>query len=62
MNESTDPLACVARAKEDYTLLRYCVHRREPLTYRACFHGQQFAEKYLKAMRRFARRFLGLKQ
>lgn len=50
MSENTDPLAWVARAEEDYILARSSLRRKQPLTYGACFHAQQCAEKYLKAL------------
>ncbi len=49
MNEITDPLAWVASAEEDYQLAVSALRRRKPLTYGACFHAQQCAEKHLKA-------------
>lgn len=50
MSEATDPQAWVARAEEDYLLARSALRRKTPLTYGACFHAQQCAEKYLKAV------------
>ena len=50
MSDITDPLAWVERAEEDYVLARSSLRRKIPLTYGACFHAQQCAEKYLKAM------------
>lgn len=50
MPDSTDPLAWVARAEEDYALARSALRRRVPLTYGATFHAQQCVEKYLKAL------------
>jgi HEPN domain-containing protein len=50
MPDSTDPLAWVARAEEDYALGRSALRRRLPLTYGATFHAQQCVEKYLKAL------------
>jgi HEPN domain-containing protein len=49
MSDVTDPLAWVARAKEDYSLARSALRRKRPLTSGACFHAQQCVEKYLKA-------------
>jgi len=40
----------VERAEEDYLLARAALRRKSPLTYGACFHAQQCAEKYLKAI------------
>ena len=49
MSDVTNPLAWVARAEEDYAMARSALRRKRPLTYSACFHAQQCAEKYLKA-------------
>lgn len=50
MTEINDPLAWVARAEEDFALARSAWRRKQPLTYGACFHAQQCAEKYMKAL------------
>jgi len=50
MNDVTDPLSWVQHAEEDYALARSALRRKQPLVYGACFHAQQCAEKYLKAM------------
>ena len=50
MNESNDPRAWIIYADEDYTLARSALLRKKPLTHGACFHAQQCAEKYLKAV------------
>lgn len=50
MSKSSDPLAWVARAEEDYSLARAALRHKPPLCYGACFHAQQCAEKYLKAI------------
>ena len=50
MSDITDPLAWVERAEEDFEVARTSVRRKRPLTYSACFHAQQCAEKYLKAV------------
>jgi HEPN domain-containing protein len=49
MSETTDPLAWIAKAEEDYTMARLALRQKIPLTSSACFHAQQCAEKYLKA-------------
>ena len=46
----TDPLAWAERAEEDYVVARSSLRYRKPLTYVACFHAQQCAEKHLKAI------------
>jgi HEPN domain-containing protein len=50
MSEAVNPLAWIERAEEDYTIARSALHRKIPLIYPACFHAQQCAEKYLKAI------------
>jgi len=50
MSEVNNPLAWAERAEEDYQLARSALRRKRPLTYGACFHAQQCAEKYLKAI------------
>ena len=50
MTEINDPLAWVARAEEDFALARTALRRKQPLTSGACFHAQQCAEKYMKAL------------
>ncbi len=50
MNAALDPQAWVARAEEDYEMARVVLRRKKPLTDSSCFHAQQCAEKYLKAM------------
>ena len=50
MSDVSDPTSWVERAEEDYALARSALRRKVPLTYGACFHAQQCAEKYLKAM------------
>lgn len=57
MSDVTDPLAWLERAEEDYLVARSALRRKSPLTYSACFHAQQCAEKCLKALlvaRKFA--------
>jgi len=43
-------LAWVDYAEEDYAAVQSSLRRKRPLTHVACFHAQQCAEKYLKAM------------
>ena len=50
MSEPTNPLAWVQRAEEDYAIAAASVRRKQPWTYGACFHAQQCAEKYIKAI------------
>jgi len=50
MSDVTDPLAWVQRAEEDYITARYSLRHKTPPTYIICFHAQQCAEKYMKAL------------
>lgn len=50
MSEANNPLAWVERAEEDFVLARTALRRKQPLAYGACFHAQQCAEKYMKAL------------
>lgn len=50
MSEANNPLAWVERAEEDFILARTALRRKQPLSYGACFHAQQCAEKYMKAL------------
>lgn len=50
MSEVNNPLAWVERAEEDFILARTALRRKRPLAYGACFHAQQCAEKYMKAL------------
>jgi len=50
MNKNADPLAWATLAEEDYLLARLALSQEKPLQYGVCFHAQQCAEKYLKAI------------
>ena len=50
MSEIADPLAWVGRAEENYAIAVASLRRKRIWTYGACFHAQQCAEKYLKAI------------
>ncbi len=50
MSDPTDPLSWAAYAEEDWELAKSVLRRKRPLTNAACFHAQQAAEKYLKAL------------
>ena len=50
MSETNDPLAWAARAEEDFALARTALRRKQILPSGACFHAQQCAEKYMKAL------------
>ncbi|MCC6297792.1 MAG: HEPN domain-containing protein [Anaerolineales bacterium] len=40
----------LAHAEDDYESARLLARRKKPLLYSSCFHAQQCAEKYLKAL------------
>lgn len=50
MSDPGDPYAWIKYAEEDFQVARSVLRRRIPLTYSACFHAQQCAEKYFKAI------------
>jgi len=50
MSDINDPLSWVERAEEDYAMARFALRRKIPFTHSTCFHAQQCAEKYLKAL------------
>jgi len=50
MNEASNPLAWVEKAEEDFALAKSALQRKKPLLTGACFHAQQCAEKYMKAL------------
>jgi len=50
MTEANDSRAWAASAEEDFILARTALRRKQPLASGACFHAQQCAEKYMKAL------------
>ena len=50
MSEITDPQAWLEKAEEDFVLAWSALRRKKPLITGACFHAQQCAEKYPKAL------------
>ena len=50
MSEANDAQEWVDYAEEDLTLAKSALRRNKPLTIGSCFHSQQCAEKYLKAI------------
>lgn len=50
MSEPNDALEWVQYAEEDLIMARSALRHRKPLTTASCFHSQQCAEKYLKAI------------
>lgn len=50
MSDVTDPRAWADKAEDDFKAAQLLLRRKEPLTYIVCYHAQQCAEKYLKAL------------
>lgn len=50
MSEASDLHQWIEIAEEDYQVARAVLRRKQPFTHSACFHAQQCAEKYLKAL------------
>ena len=50
MSDADDALEWVRYAEEDLILAKSALRRNKPLTMGSCFHSQQCAEKYLKAI------------
>ena len=50
MSDPSDPRSWVEYAEQDYLLTRSILRRKKPFTGAACFHAQQSAGKYLKAI------------
>lgn len=50
MSDSNSPLNWASYAEEDLIMAKSALRRNKPLTTASCFHSQQCAEKYLKAM------------
>jgi HEPN domain-containing protein len=50
MSDTNNPLAWVEKAEEDFELSKSALKRKKPLLTGACFHAQQCAEKYMKAL------------
>jgi HEPN domain-containing protein len=50
MSDSNNPLDWVQYAEDDLTMAKGALKRSRPLTSPSCYHSQQCAEKYLKAI------------
>ncbi len=50
MSDPDNPLDWVFYAEEDFAVAKLMLRRQKPLLLSACFHSQQCAEKYLKAL------------
>ena len=50
MSEMNNPRAWAEKAEEDFLLAQTALRRKKPIIAGACFHAQQCAEKYMKAL------------
>lgn len=50
MSEINNPRAWAEKAEEDFLLAQSALRRKKPIIAGACFHAQQCAEKYMKAL------------
>jgi HEPN domain-containing protein len=50
MNDANGFLELITKAEGDYAMTLSALRRKRPITFAACFHAQQCAEKYMKAM------------
>jgi HEPN domain-containing protein len=50
MSDPTEPLDWIKYAEEDWMSAKKLLRGRNPSTTNSCFHAQQAAEKYLKAI------------
>ena len=53
MSDISSSLEWIAYAEEDFIVAKSALRRRTPLATASCFHSQQCAEKYFKAMLNF---------
>ena len=50
MSDVNNPLEWVSYAEDDFVAAKALLRRKKPLVPASCFHSQQCAEKYLKAL------------
>ena len=50
MSDPNNPLDWATYAEEDFDVAKILLSKSKPLTTPSCFHSQQCAEKYIKAM------------
>ncbi len=50
MSESNEFEEWIEHAEDDYENAKTVIRRRKPSVYGSCFHAQQCAEKYMKAL------------
>jgi HEPN domain-containing protein len=53
MKEESDVEILVLHAEDDFDMIARALRGKKPSTFGACFHAQQCAEKYIKAMLAF---------
>ena len=53
MKSETDVDVLILHAEDDFDIIRKALRGKKPSTFGACFHAQQCAEKYLKALLAF---------
>ncbi len=49
-DDKNEPPEWIAKAEGDCAMTISAIRRTSPITFAACFHAQQCAEKYMKAM------------
>ncbi len=50
MTDINELRSWIAHAEDDFESAKVLIRRKKPLLYSACFHAQQCAEKYIKAV------------
>jgi len=50
MTDISELKSWIAHAEDDYSAAKILIRGKKPLLYSACFHAQQCAEKYMKAL------------
>lgn len=50
MSDPSNPLDWAEYAERDWEVAKVLIRRKRPLTTNSCYHAQQSAEKYLKAL------------
>lgn len=50
MNDINELDSWIAHAEDDFESAKALIRRKKPLLYSVCFHAQQCAEKYMKAL------------
>jgi len=50
MTDINELKSWIAHAEDDYSAAKILIRGRKPLLYSTCFHAQQCAEKYMKAL------------